>query len=57
MLARGETDRFAAWRIEAPTGRELLMVVYLGRTNSWLRVEPLSAAETRLPRILSGILS
>lgn len=47
-LARAETDRFAAWRVEARTTSELLLQDYLGRTRSWLRAEPLAAGGTRL---------
>lgn len=47
-LARAETDRFAAWRVEDRTDRELLLQDYLGRTRSWLAVEPLAAGGTRL---------
>ena len=46
-LARGEADRFAAWRVLARGERELLLLDVLGRTCSWLAVEPL-AAGTRL---------
>jgi hypothetical protein len=55
-LARGETDRFAAWRVEARTEHELLMIDFMGRTRSWLRVEPLDGGATRL-HFGSGILS
>ena len=47
-LARGETDRFAAWRVEARSGSELLMADFMGRTRSWLMVEPLGVSATRL---------
>ena len=47
-LARAETDRFAAWRVEARTTSELLLQDYLGRTRSWLAVEPLADGATRL---------
>jgi hypothetical protein len=54
-LARGETTRFAAWRVEARAASELLLIDYLGRTRSWLAVEPLPPGGTRL-RFGSGIL-
>jgi AcrR family transcriptional regulator len=47
-LARAETDRFAAWRVEAREPRELLLQDWLGRTRSWLMVEPLAGGRTRL---------
>src|SRR6187399_3075532 len=47
-LAAGESDRFAAWRVEARSERELLLQDWLGRTRSWLAVEPLAGGGTRL---------
>lgn len=47
-LARAETERFAAWRVEARGEHELLLQDYLGRTRSWLRAEPLARGGTRL---------
>ena len=47
-LARAETDRFAAWRVEARSEHELLLRDTLGRTRSWLRAEPLPGGGTRL---------
>jgi hypothetical protein len=37
-LARGEADRFAAWRLEARTADELLLDA--GQTRLWLSVQP-----------------
>lgn len=54
-LARGETSRFAAWRVEAREERELLLIDYLGRTRSWLKAEALPPGGTRL-HFGSGIL-
>ena len=54
-LARGETMRFAAWRVEARGTSELLLADTLGRTRSWLAVEPLPSGGTRL-HFGSGIL-
>ena len=54
-LARGETDRFAAWSVEARATSELLLLDYLGRTRSWLRAEPLPSGGTRL-HFGSGII-
>jgi hypothetical protein len=47
-LARGETGRFAAWRVEASGDSELLLSDFLGRTRSWLAVVSLGPAATRL---------
>jgi hypothetical protein len=54
-LARGESKTFAAWRVEARGERELLLADWLGRTRSWLMVEPLDDGRTRL-RFGSGIV-
>ncbi len=54
-LARGEATRFAAWRVEARSEHELLLIDYLGRTRSWLMAEPLASGATRL-HFGSGII-
>jgi hypothetical protein len=41
QLAKGSTDEFAAWTVEARTENQLLLSDYLGRTKSWLMVMPL----------------
>lgn len=38
-LARGESDAFAAWTVEARAPDQLLMCDYRGRTRSWLMRE------------------
>jgi hypothetical protein len=43
-LARGETDRFAAWQVEARDSDQILLCDFKGRTRSWLMVK--SAADT-----------
>lgn len=35
-LARGETQNFAAWKMEARNDQQLLMCDFRGRTRSWL---------------------
>jgi len=47
-LAAGETDRFAAWSVEARGEHELLLSDFLGRTRSWLKAQPLANGGTRL---------
>jgi AcrR family transcriptional regulator len=54
-LARGGTDQFAAWRVQARATSELLLLDYLGRTRSWLYAEPLPSGGTRL-HFGSGII-
>jgi hypothetical protein len=41
LLAEGETDSFAAWRVEERSENQLLMSDFMGRTRSWLMIEPL----------------
>ncbi len=40
-LARGERETFAAWRVTALGGDELLLTDATGRTRSWLSVQAL----------------
>lgn len=50
-VARGETERFAAWRVQDRRGRrepELLLIDVHARTCSWFQVEPLAGGGTRL---------
>lgn len=47
-LARGETDAFAAWTVEARARDQLLMADYVGRTKSWLMSAASSEPGTRL---------
>ena len=49
QLARGETDRFAAWTVEDRDRRQLLLCDFRAVTRSWLMVQPLDGDEgTRL---------
>lgn len=45
-LAAGETDRFAAWTVEAREADQILMCDFMGSTRSWL----MSVADTAAPR-------
>lgn len=47
-LARGELDAFAAWTVEGRAPDQLLLADFMGRTKSWLMIEPLDATRTRL---------
>lgn len=40
QAADGSIDEFAAWRVEARAGDQLLMCDMLGNTRSWFMVEP-----------------
>lgn len=42
-LARGESEKIAAWTVEARAADQLLVCDYLSRTRSWLMVEPIEA--------------
>lgn len=46
QLAAGADADFAAWRVEKRATDQLLMCDFLGRTRSWLMVEPLSGGMT-----------
>lgn len=45
-LARGETDSFAAWAVEARTPDQLLVCDYQGMTRSWLMSAATSSGTT-----------
>jgi hypothetical protein len=47
-LARGERNDLAAWSVEGRTLNQLLLCDFMGRTRSWLMVQPLSGGSTRL---------
>lgn len=47
-LARGEAERFAAWRVEARATDQLLVCDFLSRTRSWLMVAPTEGGGARL---------
>jgi hypothetical protein len=42
-LARGESDSFAAWSVEARAPNQLLLCDYQHRTRSWLMIAPLES--------------
>ena len=46
-LAQGHTTNFAAWSVEDRANNQLLLRDFLGRTRSWLMVEP-GQTSTRL---------
>jgi hypothetical protein len=51
QLAKGETTKFSAWRVEDQTSNQLLLCDFLGRTRSWLmsvNLEGLNSTTTRL---------
>jgi len=39
QLASGETESFAAWKVEARAPNQLLLCDFLGNTRSWLMIE------------------
>jgi len=53
-LADGIREKFAAWRVENRSENELLMCDFLGRTRSWLMVEPVSTIEGHRTRLYFG---
>lgn len=46
-LAAGETDRFAAWTVEAREADQILLCDFMGSTRSWLMSAP-DGPDTRL---------
>lgn len=49
QVAAGTLDAFAAWSVEARAPNQILMCDFMGRTRSWLMVEPLEGGKgTRL---------
>jgi hypothetical protein len=48
QLSDGESDSFAAWRVEARAQDQLLMCDLLGNTRSWLMIAPEAPGNTRL---------
>ena len=53
-LAAGTTNVFAAWQVEACNENQLLLCDYLGRTRSWLMIEPLPTARGNMTRLYFG---
>ncbi len=43
LLAAGDTNTFAAWRVEGRSDNQLLMCDFQNRTRSWLMVEPITS--------------
>ena len=47
-LAQGQSDRFAAWRVEARSDTQILLCDMSGHTRSWLAVSAKQGSVTRL---------
>lgn len=47
-LARQDKDQFAVWAVEARETDQILLTESLGRTSSWLSVEPFCDGQTRI---------
>jgi len=54
QLAAGSIDTFAAWRVEARSGNQLLMCDFHGRTRSWLMVSSLENNGDTTTRLYFG---
>ena len=54
QLADRAIDRFAAWQVEDRSEHELLMCDFVGRTRSWLMVEPMSTNGSSRTRLYFG---
>ena len=53
-LAKGKTNKFAAWTVENRKENELLMCDMLGRTRSWFMVNHLGAKENSRTQLYFG---
>ncbi len=53
-LANGESDKFAAWSVEARSENQLLLYDYTGRTRSWLMISHARAEENSRTRLYFG---
>jgi hypothetical protein len=54
LLARGESETFAAWSVEARAADQLLLCDMAGRTRSWLMVTALPTQDTNGTRLYFG---
>jgi hypothetical protein len=54
QLADGIREKFAAWHVEARSEHELLMCDFVGRTRSWLMIEPVNTVEGHRTRLYFG---
>ena len=53
-LADQARDKFAAWQVEDRSQNEILMCDFLGRTRSWLMVQPVRTADRMRTRLYFG---
>ena len=56
-LGDGDSDRFAAWEVEARAQNQLLMCDFQGRTRSWLMLSPLQEAGTTRLHFGSAVIA
>jgi hypothetical protein len=54
QLGAGTIDGFAAWHVEQRAPNQLLLCDFMGRTRSWLMVEPASAEGRAATRLYFG---
>jgi hypothetical protein len=53
-LALGNESNFAAWSVEDRSSNQLLLCDFLGRTRSWLMVEPVRSSRCASTRLYFG---
>jgi len=53
-LAAGETDRFAAWTVEAREADQILLCDFMGSTRSWLMTVADAGSPTATTRLYFG---
>lgn len=54
QLADGETEKFAAWRVESRSENEILMCDFQERTRSWLMLVPVTTVNGARTRLYFG---
>ena len=54
QLAAGDSETFAAWRVEGRAPGQLMLADFSGRTRSWLMVEPAEGAGAEGTRLYFG---
>jgi len=54
LLADGETDTFAAWRVEKRCENQLLLCDYQKRTRSWLMIKHVESEKAITTRLYFG---
>ncbi|MCG7499338.1 hypothetical protein MHO82_20955 [Vibrio sp. Of7-15] len=54
QLAQSKTETFSAWQVERRSENQILMCDYLGKTRSWLMVEPYEDGQQTKTKLYFG---